>query len=338
MLNSTPYHRTLRITVTKVLYLAIVLATAAAHSADDVESGQRMRVTVTSSVDGTDQPCYVIVPQGLDRHGPPVPLLVSLHSWSADVEQRNTPLERLAVERGWIYLFPHFRGPNQQPDACGSIKAQRDILDAVAWVQQHYPVDPRRIYLTGVSGGGHMTMLMVGCHPQPWAAASAWVGISDLPAWHALHADSRYGAMLRASCGGRPGDSPEVDEQYRLRSPLTHLHQARDVPVDLAAGIHDGHNGSVPIRHSLEAFNVLAGAVGAAGVSDDEIEQLSRPDGRLSNPQPSDQTADPALGRAIHLRRHAGASRVTIFEGGHEGIATAAVAWLEKHSRKDGER
>jgi dipeptidyl aminopeptidase/acylaminoacyl peptidase len=338
MPNSTRTHRTLRITVPKVLGLAIVLTAAAADSADDVESGQRMRVTVTSSVDGTEQPCYVIVPKGFDRQSPPVPLLVSLHSWSADVEQRNIALERLAVERGWIYLFPHFRGPNQHPDACGSIKAQRDILDAVTWVQQHYPVDPRRIYLTGVSGGGHMTMLMVGCHPQLWAAASAWVGISDLAAWHALHADSRYGAMLRASCGGRPGDSPEVDEQYRLRSPLAHLHQACDVPVDLAAGIHDGHLGSVPIRHSLEAFNFLADAMGAARISEEEIEQLSRPDGRLSDPQPSDQMVDPGLGRAIHLRRHAGASRVTIFEGGHEGIAKAAVEWLEKHSREDGQR
>jgi dipeptidyl aminopeptidase/acylaminoacyl peptidase len=335
MLNSTRNHRPLRITVLQVLCLAVVLAAQSAESADAAESGQRMRVTVTSSVDGTEQPCYVIVPRGVDSKSPPVPLLVSLHSWSADVEQRNVALERLAVARGWIYLFPHFRGPNQHPDACGSVKAQRDILDAVAWVQERYPVDRRRIYLTGVSGGGHMTMLMVGCHPQLWAAASAWVGISDLAAWHGLHADSRYGAMLRASCGGRPGDRPEVDEQYRLRSPLTHLHRARNVPLDLAAGIHDGHRGSVPIRHTLEAYNVIARAVGAVPIGEDEIEQLSRPDGRLIELQPADQAVDASLGRAIHLRRHAGPSRVTIFEGGHEGIASAAIAWLEKHVRDE---
>jgi dipeptidyl aminopeptidase/acylaminoacyl peptidase len=286
-------------------------------------------------VDGTEQPCYLVLPQGFDPQGPPVPLLVSLHSWSADVEQRHPALERAAIERGWIYLFPNFRGPNQHPDACGSVKAQQDILDAVAWVRQRYPVDRRRIYLTGSSGGGHMTMLMVGCHPDLWAAASAWVGISDLAAWHARHADGRYGQMLRASCGGRPGDSPEVDEQYRLRSPRTHLHRADDVPLDLAAGIRDGHTGSVPIRHTLEAFNAIATAVGAPGISEAEMLQLSRPEGRLTNPQPGDEAADPTFGRAIYLRRYAGPSRVTIFEGGHEGLAAAAIAWLEQHVRTE---
>jgi dipeptidyl aminopeptidase/acylaminoacyl peptidase len=338
MRNSTRNNRGLGSTLPKAICLAFVFWVLNTESRAGDEAGQRtqrIRVTVTSSRDEVEQPCYVILPEGLDPQGPPVPLLVSLHSWSADVEQRNLPLEQLTAQRGWIYLFPNFRGPNQHPDACGSVKAQQDILDAVAWVRQHYPVDERRIYLTGSSGGGHMTMLMVGCHPQLWAAASAWVGISDVAAWHALHEDTRYGAMMRASCGGRPGDSPEVDQQYRLRSPLTHLHRARNVPLDLAAGIHDGHRGSVPIRHTLEAFNVLARAMGAVPIREDEIEQLSRPDGRLARPQPSDQTEDPKLGRAIHLRRHAGPSRVTIFEGGHEGIASAAIAWLEQHVREE---
>lgn len=298
-----------------------------------LEAGQRTKVSIKSTVDGTDQPCYVILPDGFDVTGEPVPLLVSLHTWSGNVEQRNLPLEQLADQRGWIYLFPHFRGPNSNPDACGSVKAQQDILDAVVWAQAKYPVDPKRIYLTGVSGGGYMTMLMVGCHPDIWSAASAWVGISDLAAWHERHAKSRYGAMVRESCGGAPGDSEAVDRQYRERSPITHLHRAKDVPLEIAAGIHDGHKGSVPIRHSLEAFNAIARAAGATPVSEEEIVQLSRKDGRLDNPLPSDLVEDPTLGRKIYLRRRAGPVRVTIFEGGHEGIAAAAIAWLERHAK-----
>jgi hypothetical protein len=42
---------------------------------------------------------------------------------------------------------------------------------------------------------------------------------------------------------------------------------------------------------------------------------------------------DESYGRGIHLRRMAGRSRVTIFEGGHEGIPEAAVAWLALHAR-----
>ena len=296
----------------------------------------RRKVMIPSTADGTDQPCYVTLPAGFDSRQPAVPLLVSLHSWSGNVEQRSASqqmLEKMAIERGWIYLFPNFRAANRRPDACGSAKAQQDILDAVAWAKAQYPVDPRRIYLTGSSGGGHMTMLMVGCHPHIWAAASAWVGISDLAAWHQFHAGDRYGAMMRASCGGAPGESPQIDRQYRERSPLSHLARAIDVPLDIAAGIHDGHRGSVPIRHSLDAFNEIAKAVGGKPISDAEIRQLSQPNGRLDQPQPSDRESDPVLGRKIYLRRRAGKARITIFEGGHEGLAGPAIAWLERHVR-----
>ena len=173
-------------------------------------------------------------------------------------------------------------------------------------------------------------MLMAGRHPDRWTAVSAWVGISDLAAWHARHAQHKYGQMIRDSCGGPPGESPAVDEEYRLRSPKTWLHRATGMPLDLAAGVHDGHSGSVPIRHTLDAFNIVAAQRGAPVVSQQEIAQLSRPDGRLESPGEDDQRPDPSFGRAIYLRRTAGKARVTIFEGGHERIAHAAAEWLAR--------
>ena len=293
----------------------------------------RLKVHVRSSIDETEQPCYIVLPPSLRPGASPAPLLVSLHSWSAGVEQQRESLEREATERGWICLLPHFRGPNNHPHACGSEQAQQDILDAIQWVQSRYAIDTRRIYLTGVSGGGHMTMLMAARHPELWAAASAWVGISDLNSWYRKHARTNYGGMMRNSCSGVPGDSEFVDRQYRKRSPLTFLHQATGVPLDIAAGIHDGHQGSVPIRHSIDAFNAIARSGQHPTVSEEEIRQLSQPNGRLTNPQPSDLAEDPAFGRDIYLRRRAAQSRITIFEGGHEGIDAAAIDWLARHSR-----
>ena len=81
----------------------------------------------------------------------------------------------------------------------------------------------------------------------------------------------------------------------RQRSPLTHLHRAASLPLDIAAGVHDGHKGSVPIRHSLDAFNVIAKANQVAVITDEEIEQISRSDGRLENPQPDDLLTDDAF-------------------------------------------
>lgn len=286
---------------------------------------------ISATSDGTDQPSYVLTPEGYQKESGPTPLVVLLHPWSTNFEHRQEAFEAEAMARGWILLFPDFRGPNNRPDACGSDAAQQDILDAAAWAQSTYDVDQRRIYVTGVSGGGHMAMLMAGRHPNVWAAASAWVGISDLVAWHGRHADENYGEMLRKSCGGRPGESARIDREYRQRSPLTFLQGAVHVPLDIAAGVHDGHQGSVPIRHSLEAYNAIARAVGESLISEAEIVQLSVENGRLATPLESDLVEDEALGRKIHLRRHAAASRVTIFEGGHEGIAPAAFDWLARH-------
>jgi len=72
-------------------------------------------------------------------------------------------------------------------------------------------------------------------------------------------------------------------------------------------------------------------------ITTNEMKQLSIPQGRLENPLPLDQEYDAALGRKIYLRRYAGQSRVTIFEGGHEGITAAAIDWLKRfHRLEDG--
>jgi len=81
----------------------------------------------------------------------------------------------------------------------------------------------------------------------------------------------------------------------------------------------------------LAAFNVIAEAVGEPGVSADEIDQLSRHEPELDSPKDSDQVIDPTIGRRILLRRYAQESRITIFEGGHEGIPDAALAWFDSH-------
>jgi poly(3-hydroxybutyrate) depolymerase len=306
---------------------ALVIQVNAAPADEPLD---RQRITFTSSADDSEQQAILILPEASASINQSVPLVVSLHSWSADLEQRNA-LERLVHERGWIYLFPNFRGVNQTPQACGSVLAQQDILDAVDWVKQHHNVDKQRVYLTGTSGGGHMTMLMAGRYPERWKAASAWVGISDLASWHQLHQGSKYGNMMEKCCGGKPSDSSETAAQYSARSPLTYLASAKGVAIDIAAGIHDGHTGSVPIRHSIDGFNEIAKANRTVTVTKSEIEQLSRRDGRLQSPRAGDTGFDESLGRDFYLRRHSDNARLTIFEGGHEGIAEATMAWFESH-------
>ena len=213
-----------------------------------------------SNADGTLQPTLYYSP----KTDGPVPLLVGLHTWSGDYLQTSAkyggPYAAWCIEKGWAFIAPSFRGPNRRPEACMSELAVEDVLSAVQFVRGRRAVDPDRIYLIGVSGGGHAALTLAGRRPDLWGGVSAWVGISDLTAWHAECKKSgrKYWRDIEASCGGAPGSNATVDLEYRRRSPLTWLAAAKRVPLDINAGIRDGHDGSVPISHTLHAFNAIA--------------------------------------------------------------------------------
>lgn len=282
------------------------------------------KVSIVSSADGSAQPAAFY-----DSGTPaPKPLLVALHTWSYDYDQEmNLPYAAWCIAHDWILIAPSFRGPNNHPEAAGSELAVPDVLDAVGWAAAHAAVDARRIYLAGVSGGGHMALLMVGRAPERWTAASAWVPISDLAAWHAecRAAGRPYATDLERSCGGAPGDSLAVDAEYRARSSLTYLNPDITTPLDINAGILDGHTGSVPISHALRAFNAVA--VAEDRISEAEIayfvERAAVP------PHLAGDWPDPLYGaQRVIFRRQSNNARVTIFDGGHEIIYEAALNWL----------
>ena len=294
-------------------------------------------VSIKSSLDDSIQPSRIWAPKVTTPSA--VPLLIYLHSWSSDYRQNNAAWLRQAFGRGWIFLHPNFRGRNDMPAACGSRLARQDILDAIDWTASSYRVDPSRIYLAGSSGGGHMAMLMAGHHPKRFSAVSAWVGISDLAAWYRFHLKDgkpqNYARMILKSIGGPPGASREIDRHYRDRSPVSVLAQATKVPLDLCAGVHDGKTGSVPIHHTMHAWNLVAVARKSPPsvlISESEMEQLWT-QGQLVAPGNDENVTDSEFGRLIHLRRRSGPSRVTIFEGEHEGLAKPACLWLERQKR-----
>jgi dipeptidyl aminopeptidase/acylaminoacyl peptidase len=301
--------------------------------AGPVSAAELSSTTVPSTRDGVAQKVKYFVPANVAA---PVPLLVVLHTWSGDVNQTGfvEPCLAECAQRGWAMIHPDFRGPNVRPEACASDLAVQDIVDAVAWIETQTKIDPQRRYVTGASGGGHMTLIMAGRHPELWAGASAWVPISNLAAWHAesVARKQKYFQNIETACGGKPGDSAAVDEQYRLRSPLTHLANAKGLPIDINTGINDGHTGSVPVSQSLRAFNLLADVNGkpAAKFTAAEIAQLSeRRDIDSVGPRP----AETGRQHPILVRRMAGTARLTVFDGGHEGDMPTAIRWLAMQRR-----
>ena len=270
-----------------------------------------------SDGDNSEQPAFFAPATSAE----PRPLVIALHTWSFGYD--NGGKEGYFAEcakRDWHCIFPHFRGPNWHKDACGSDLVVADLKCAVEFVKANYSVDPDRVFLVGGSGGGHASLLMAGRYPQLWSAVSSWCPISDVAKWHAqcscfTNRNSEYARHIFDACGGDPRQDTAVYADAMHRSPVTYLPSAAGkVIVDVGTGIHDGHSGSVPVSHTLEAFNCLADECDR--ISDEDIEYMVKFEAVPEHLK--FDGVDPAYGEnKVLFRRVSSKVRVTIFEGGH---------------------
>ena len=317
--------------VKPLLILIILFVATGSQAALRGWPAEIKEIKYRSAADKSDQPSLHFAPKTKKAR----PLLVGLHSWSSDYRQANTSYGQWAVNHDWHFIHPNFRGRNRTPSSMGSELAVQDILSAVSWARQQGNVDPNRIYVIGASGGGYASLLMAGRAPELWAGVSAWVPISDLVKWHAETAARklRYAGEIEAALGGHK-PVPGTPAHAMLETLGHYLHgRARGVNLDINAGITDGHNGSVPISHSLEAFNVLAAPEDRlrTALISEFVKTAKVPEGLRK-----ETAVDASYGRkSVLFRRKSGAARITIFQGGHEIIPEAGLQWLAKQVRKE---
>lgn len=221
------------------------------------------QITVASSLDGSSEPSLFYAPPETEG----APLLVGLHTWSADRFNQQMAMLEPARQRGWGLLLPEFRGPNLESnpralEAAGSKLACQDIADAVDFVLGEFAFDRQKLFLLGGSGGGHMALMMAGYRPELFLGVSAWCPITDMAAWH--RQNDNYRPHVTAVCGGnppsnpkpRPDDNSEVAEHYRQKSPMTHAAAISRANICVHHGRHDA---PVPYSHTVN----LAAAVEA---------------------------------------------------------------------------
>ena len=203
-----------------------------------------VEIKVKSTLDGSLEPSLFAKS---DMEGKR-PLLVFLHTWSFD---RNNQVQRLsyAEKHGFHILLPEFRGPNLSSnprctEACGSKLARQDIKDAIDYVIANYSVDTKSIFLVGMSGGGHMSLMMAGFCPEYFRAVASFVPITDLSAW--CEYSSHYAAHVKACCG--------TYDEIIERSPISHLDGISRANVKIFAGRYDK---VVPYRQTVDFYNAL---------------------------------------------------------------------------------
>jgi lysophospholipase L1-like esterase/dienelactone hydrolase len=324
--------------LTTILFLIFSLGLFAQNDPkwDDTKSKdwptECKKVEIKSTLDNEKQAAYFFKCTGSS----PRPLVVSLHSWSADYEQIDS-ISWKAINKNYNYIHPDFRGPNKTQKACGSPFVIQDIDDAITYAINNSNVDLNEIHITGSSGGGNATLLAYMKSKHQVKTFSAWVPISNLVDWYyeSVGRKNKYAhdiAMATTGIKFKKDDYYYLNEtEAKSRSPYfmsTPIEQRQNSKLYIFTGIHDGYKGSVPITQSLKFYNKVVAdfdSIETESLITNE-EMLSLVERRNSNVLHPSKISN---GDFHFERSYEGKVKVGVFEGGHERIESMALAELE---------
>lgn len=207
---------------------------------------EQTEIWVKSTIDGTMQPSLLYRSVSKEKR----PLLVGLHTWSHDRFNQIGNMLPYAEKLDFNLLLPEFRGSNliSNPNcrqACGSAYAKQDIKDAIDYVISHEKIDADNIFLLGLSGGGHMSLIMAGMIPEYFKAIGAYVPIADLRKW--VKETAVYRPHILACCG-------EDEEEMFKRSPVAYIDTIAKANLKIFHGKYDP---TVPVSQSLNLYAAL---------------------------------------------------------------------------------
>jgi poly(hydroxyalkanoate) depolymerase family esterase len=156
---------------------------------------------------------FAYVPEPLPRAPA---LVVVLHGCgqTAAAYDVGTGWSTLAKRYGFALLMPEQQGSNNA-NTCfnwfnpGDVARGRgeaaSIRQMVAWIVADHKIDPRRIYITGLSAGGAMTSVMLAAYPEVFAGGAI---IAGLPFGIASNVREALGGMMQSTSrpAGKLGD------------------------------------------------------------------------------------------------------------------------------------
>jgi dipeptidyl aminopeptidase/acylaminoacyl peptidase len=186
-------------------------------------------------------------PMIVDVHGGPAAAVVS--RWSARGSLSAAAFSAL----GYFVLMPNPRGSFGEGEAFVQANRKdfgygdlRDILTGVDTVIQTYPVDPKRVGLTGWSYGGFMSMFAV-TQTHRFRAAVAGAGISD---WLSYYGENSIDEWMIPYFGASVYDDPAV---YAKMSAINYI---KNVTTPTLAVVGD-RDGECPAPQSFEFWHAL---------------------------------------------------------------------------------
>ncbi len=109
-----------------------------------------------------------------------------------------------------------------------------DMVAGRRWLVEQGIAEPGRVFLTGWSYGGYLTLFALGKQPELWAGGMAGVAFGDYAIAYEDEAETLR-AYDRGLMGGTPQEKPEA---YAVSSPITYTAQVK-APVLIIQGRND---------------------------------------------------------------------------------------------------
>jgi dipeptidyl aminopeptidase/acylaminoacyl peptidase len=189
------------------------------------------------------------------------PLVVLIHGGPAGVTTPDWPasfgMSRAIIaalsKRGYYVFLPNPRGSYGQGEDFTRANVKdfgggdlRDILAGIDTALKRYPIDPRRLGVTGWSYGGFMTMWTV-TQTNRFHAAVAGAGIAN---WQSYYGQNLIDQWMIPFFGASVYDDPAV---YARSSPIQFIKQVK-TPTLVIVGQHDAE---CPAPQSYEFWHAL---------------------------------------------------------------------------------
>jgi dipeptidyl aminopeptidase/acylaminoacyl peptidase len=212
--------------------------TRSLRRAGEVPPGHRYRSVSFRSSDGAVIQAWAAVPDG----DGPFPTILETHGGPESVTMtRFDPKAQAWLDQGFAFLSVNYRGSTtfgrEFKEKIWGRPGHWEVEDMVAgrqWLVDQGVADPDRVFVTGWSYGGYLTLQALGKRPDLWAGGMAGVAFADYIAAYEDENEQlkKYDAALM---GGTPD---ERREQYIESSPITYAENV-SAPVLVIQGRND---------------------------------------------------------------------------------------------------
>lgn len=172
-------------------------------------------------------PGYVFKPRNMVA-GKRYPVIVMVHGgFHERFSWEWFKLVRMAVDRGYVVMFPEYRGSRGYgPDYYENDYGRTDTADVLAsakYLRTKPFVDPQRVGILGVSRGGMITLLAIQKEQQAFQAAVDIVGLTDFVAYMSYKPEYRRLEVAHDNAGFQ-GKGPDKNlPAYMEVSPINYV-------------------------------------------------------------------------------------------------------------------